>query len=268
MALFDRPMFYPHAWQGDPWNRYQQWRDMIYGGERVIAQYGEPVGQVKQAYDDGFRIGRPSAGDIFLPYGAVKDVHDGEVQLNMPIDQVAGVYRQSNAPRASQSNGPHTGRGPRNYRRSDERIHEDVSHSLWADGQLDASEITVAVKDGVVTLDGTVDSRADKRAAEDLAWDVPGVVDVMNNLRPANNQSNQWRSQLIPGMDIVGSLGRKMGTVGEIRHGQFLANRSGQAGLWIPYSAIQDVRNNRVILNLPIDQLDDQGWPTTDTQPM
>jgi osmotically-inducible protein OsmY len=77
----------------------------------------------------------------------------------------------------------HYGRGPKNYRRSDARITEDVNDILTDDWQLDASEITVEVKDAEVTLSGSVQSREDKRRAEDLAHGVSGVTHVQNNLR-------------------------------------------------------------------------------------
>ncbi len=41
----------------------------------------------------------------------------------------------------------------------------------------------VDVKDGTVTLTGTVNSSFEKRAAGDDAWEVPGVRDVQNNLQ-------------------------------------------------------------------------------------
>jgi osmotically-inducible protein OsmY len=77
----------------------------------------------------------------------------------------------------------HRGRGPRGYRRSDERMLEDVSDRLTDDPHLDASEIQVAVTDGEVTLTGTVDRREARRRAEDLAESVSGVRYVMNSLR-------------------------------------------------------------------------------------
>jgi hypothetical protein len=77
----------------------------------------------------------------------------------------------------------HRGKGPKGYRRSDERIAEDVSDALTDDHDLDASEIEIEVKEREVTLNGKVTSRADKRAAEDLAHDVSGVTHVQNNLR-------------------------------------------------------------------------------------
>jgi osmotically-inducible protein OsmY len=79
--------------------------------------------------------------------------------------------------------GPHTGRGPKGYQRSDERIREDVSDRLTAHGRIDASDVEVRVQGTEVTLIGFVDSREAKRAAEDLAEDVPGVREVHNQLR-------------------------------------------------------------------------------------
>jgi osmotically-inducible protein OsmY len=79
--------------------------------------------------------------------------------------------------------GGHAGRGPKGYRRSDERIKEDVSDLLTADDHLDASEIEVNVRDAVVSLTGTVSDRSAKRRAEDVAERAAGVQDVMNQLR-------------------------------------------------------------------------------------
>jgi osmotically-inducible protein OsmY len=75
------------------------------------------------------------------------------------------------------------GRGPRDYRRSDERIKEDINDRLTDHPYLDAYDVQVAVTDGEVTLSGTVNDRRDKRLAEDLAESVSGVKNVQNNLR-------------------------------------------------------------------------------------
>lgn len=79
--------------------------------------------------------------------------------------------------------GPHTGRGPKGYQRSDERLQEQVCERLERHGQIDASEIEVTVENGVVTLEGQVDDRRTKRLAEECAESVYGVQDVMNRLR-------------------------------------------------------------------------------------
>jgi hypothetical protein len=75
------------------------------------------------------------------------------------------------------------GVGPKAYRRSDERIREDISDRLSEDEFLDASGIELLVKDGEVTLNGKVDSRRSKRRAEDICESVSGVQHVQNNLR-------------------------------------------------------------------------------------
>ena len=79
--------------------------------------------------------------------------------------------------------GDHRGRGPSGYRRSDERIREDVNDRLSDDSWLDASNIDVHVHEGEVTLSGAVHDRHDKRHAEDLVERISGVHHVQNNLR-------------------------------------------------------------------------------------
>lgn len=75
-----------------------------------------------------------------------------------------------------------TGRGPKGYRRSDERIREEVSERI-ARSWVDAEDVEVRVANGDVTLSGTVVRREDKRELEDIAEDVYGVDDVKNELR-------------------------------------------------------------------------------------
>ena len=77
----------------------------------------------------------------------------------------------------------HRGRGPRGYTRSDDRIKEDVSDRLTDDPYVDASDVEVRVASCEVTLNGTVDNRAARRRAEDIAEAVSGVRHVQNNLR-------------------------------------------------------------------------------------
>jgi len=79
--------------------------------------------------------------------------------------------------------GPYSGRGPKGYQRSDDRIREDVNERLTDHPHIDASEIEVQVKNGEVTLSGTVDERQAKRLAEDIAESVSGVREVHNQIR-------------------------------------------------------------------------------------
>jgi hypothetical protein len=75
------------------------------------------------------------------------------------------------------------GLGPKGYRRSDERINEDVHERLTDDPWLDASNIEVEVTDGEITLGGHVENREAKHRAERLVEDILGVGHVQNNLR-------------------------------------------------------------------------------------
>jgi hypothetical protein len=98
----------------------------------------------------------------------------------------------------------YAGRGPKGYRRSDERIREEVSDALTADPQVDASEISVQVVSGEVTLSGSVATREQKRRAEDCAEHVAGVSDVTNNLR-VNKQDDRHDVSRLVTPSVVGS---------------------------------------------------------------
>jgi len=94
--------------------------------------------------------------------------------------------------------GPHAGRGPRGYQRSDERIREDVCERMCECGELDASEIEVRVSNAEVTLLGAVRDRQDKRLAEDLTDQVSGVREVHNQIRvtqPGADAGQQQQQQ-------------------------------------------------------------------------
>ena len=93
--------------------------------------------------------------------------------------------------RPLRSAGPHAGKGPKNYVRSDERIREEISDELMAAGDVDASEIEVKVSTGEVTLTGSVDSRDTKRRAEHLVESIQGVRDVQNHLRVQTNSTGE-----------------------------------------------------------------------------
>ena len=81
------------------------------------------------------------------------------------------------------TSGPHSGRAPRNYQRSDERIREDLCERLTQHSFLDPSDIDIRVQSGQVTLDGSVSDRWAKRTAEDIAENITGVTEVQNRLR-------------------------------------------------------------------------------------
>lgn len=103
-------------------------------------------------------------------------------------DEVASWFGDEDAERRRRRD--HRGRGPSNYTRSDERILEDACDRLTDERSLDARNIEVTVANQEVTLDGTVESRWDKRRAEDCVHDLSGVNHVQNNLRIEENDSD------------------------------------------------------------------------------
>src|SRR5690242_19252902 len=66
--------------------------------------------------------------------------------------------------------------------RTDEEIQRDVLEEWRWDSRVRPNEIGVAVKDGIVTLTGWVDSYLKKIAAEEAAHRVPGVKAVVNDI--------------------------------------------------------------------------------------
>ena len=85
----------------------------------------------------------------------------------------------------------HRGKGPRNYKRSDERIREMICDLLCDDPYLDASDIEVEVKNGDVILTGSVEDRFAKRLAEDLTENVLGVVNIENRIHVTQDNRHQ-----------------------------------------------------------------------------
>jgi hypothetical protein len=91
--------------------------------------------------------------------------------------------------------GPYVGRGPKGYRRSDDRILEEICERLTDHPSIDASDIEVRVAEGDVTLTGRVESRTVKHLTENMVETVSGVKEVHNQLRiaPPANLADDWQ---------------------------------------------------------------------------
>lgn len=103
------------------------------------------------------------------------------------------TWGQSRMGNQQQEKGRYGGRGPQGYQRSSERLTEEINDRLTWDSDVDATHITVTVQDGEATLEGFVEDRFQKRAAEECCYAVSGVRDVHNHLRiqPASGDSSQ-----------------------------------------------------------------------------
>jgi len=102
-------------------------------------------------------------------------------------DEVASWFGDDEARRRRRMDyirrGEYRGKGPKGYKRSDNRIEEDINDRLTDHPYIDASEIEVGVTNGEVVLSGSVDDRSSKRLAEDITEEVSGVHNVENRLR-------------------------------------------------------------------------------------
>ena len=75
------------------------------------------------------------------------------------------------------------GVGPKGYERTDERLREIICERLTDEPSVDASEVSLEVKDKVVKLSGFVSDRRTKYEIEDLVERVGGIKDIDNQVR-------------------------------------------------------------------------------------
>ena len=181
------------------------------------------------------------------------------------------IYETDDILRANDYNdwpmGPYRGRGPRGYRRSDDRIQEEVNDLLTWDGQIDASDILVEVQDGVVTLSGAVPDRDQKRRAGRMVENVIGVMDVNNELQitrlPGGERSRMGQTignQIRVGMKVLGSDDQEVGKVKEVRSQDFLVDRPMARDVYVPFDAC-DISDEQIRLHIGAYDVDEQNWP-------
>jgi len=76
----------------------------------------------------------------------------------------------------------------------------------------------------------------------------------------ANAPAANIASQVQEGMDVVGSDMRPVGVVRNVRDNDFRIDIPMQRDLYAPFDAVQSVTADRVILNIPADQVRDMNW--------
>ena len=164
------------------------------GGQRGPSYGGQSY--QGQGYSEGYGGGASGQGGGGRSFGGWDRGSDQQGHRQQSYGQQQGYSQQGagygqasafgsgdNSALQRMSDGDQRGRGPKNYSRADDRIRDDINDRLTDDPWLDASEIEVTVATAEVTLAGTVDTRDDKRRAEDIADQVSGVKNVLNNLR-------------------------------------------------------------------------------------
>jgi hypothetical protein len=175
------------GWRGEG-DFGSEWRNRSSSRDYSGISYGLSGG-----HRDDARVS-PGDGGLeagYLGYRREYNVSPQYRQVNDRTEPIRGEWRHEHTSEWWRVPGPHAGRGPRSYQRSDERIREELNDRLTAHGMIDASDIECQVQNGEVTLTGFVGTRAEKRAAEDVAEDLHGVREVHNQLRLRSNAEGE-----------------------------------------------------------------------------
>lgn len=220
-------------WERDPgygreWSRRQgQYRRQGYNRDRGYGyKQGRGQGNNRDSYyglgqdvnrdrDRGWNqpAAYPSAG-MGADYGDRSDYQGGRsrredvnyAEGDVGYDREGAFYQDMDEPENFEMweeweiAGKFSGMGPLGYQRSDQRISDDVCDRLTEHGRIDARDIEVDVKDGIVTLKGSVPDRNMKRMAEEVTEDISGVKEVQNQIKVQQRQrdwerTNQDRDQ-------------------------------------------------------------------------
>jgi len=181
---------YGQPYRGYSREREESWRGQGRDAGSPSAYYGRDRNDAWRGYErepgQGYRDYRRDVG-----YGGQRGEErfgrdENRGWFERAADEVSSWFGDDDAQRRRERDAMsmgHRGRGPKGYVRSDERIREDVCDRLSDDSLVDASDIEVSVMGSEVTLSGTVQTREERRRAEDCAERVLGVSHVQNNLR-------------------------------------------------------------------------------------
>lgn len=165
---------------------FESWndRDRNYGGRSNSSFDNDyrKAGNTSREYDDRYN---PSYRGGYMGTGGYNSDRNRD-WWDRTRDEVSSWLGDDDAERRREMDrvsGPHRGKGPKDYKRSEDRIREDVCDRLSDDDRIDASNVQVQIQNNEVILSGTVHSKEEKRRAEDLAESISGVRNVENRLR-------------------------------------------------------------------------------------
>lgn len=178
------------SWSSD----YDTYRDVPVRRRYSDRAYERGYGEREPSYGERSYIDRTGYGRYGAPYPeSERGYYSGREPYrgadrgwwDRTSDEISSWFGDEEAARRREMDERRhlRGLGPKNYTRSDERIRDDINDRLTESSFVDASEIEVAVNDHEVTLTGLVESRFEKRVAEDIADDVTGVSNVENKIR-------------------------------------------------------------------------------------
>src|SRR3984893_18800747 len=153
----------------------------------IVAHSGTTITQQFSVALTVVSFGRIPPRHVSVGAGPLSRHLDGRQPGGRPRSTNSEARRDGLQPCARATKGKHV-RSSGNHRheagsmRSDIDIKRDVEAELRWNPDIDATDIAVAVKDGVVTLTGFVRSYGQKTEAEQTAKRVTGVVAVANDI--------------------------------------------------------------------------------------
>ncbi|HET9986373.1 MAG TPA: BON domain-containing protein, partial [Longimicrobiales bacterium] len=174
------------AGQGAPYDEEFEW-----GGGYVG---GRGYGGTNYDYEHGYQTnisGRLPRGGALRPRGG---------EFSSPASR--GGYAWGEEVSVAEEYGPaRYGYGPyfdrlQRRRRPDQELRQEVEDALFYDTWVDADAIEITVRDGVVTLSGTLPSYDEIRFAVDDAWDVDGVRGVRSEMEVAGEAERGERTRV------------------------------------------------------------------------
>jgi len=185
----------------------QSWNDQGHGGFQGNQGNQRGWGSQDRSYEGSYgnQSGREAQGRGFGGgYG-------GDWRGQGGRDQRFGNMGETNYGNPSYGNSNYgssstKGRAPRGYKRSDERIQDDICDRLMQDGRVDASDVEVKVSNGEVTLTGTIESRSLKHHIENMVDAISGVQEIHNQLRIKRADQAQMSDD--KGMNDKTSMGK------------------------------------------------------------
>jgi osmotically-inducible protein OsmY len=171
--------------RGSSMNQGSNWGSSYGTSGNRNREYDEYGGRYRNS---GMSGGYQGSGSNYGRYDDRENRNRGERDWwDRTKDEVSSWFGDDSAERRREMDrrrsGEHKGKGPRGYQRSTDRIKEDVCDRLAEDDYVDASEIDIKVEDNEVILTGTVNSREEKRRAEDLVESISGVKNVENRIK-------------------------------------------------------------------------------------
>lgn len=159
---------------------------------------GRSSQQGQQGYEDqGGRTSRgraqnwgPQGSERDFGYGSTQESRDFRNQREDRYEGALDFGSHAFQPRhPSPSTSQRFGRAPKGFKRSDERIKEEICEMIMRDESIDASDVEIEVSSGEVTLTGTVPERKMKHAVEDLIEATLGVSDIHNQIKVKREES-------------------------------------------------------------------------------